>query len=1041
MQAEHAHTGARASSNGAGSKASARLGGARADFVAGLGRKVADLRTTLARVKAMPGDVAARDELRRKLHALGSAAKMMKFDAMDRGIAEALGTLDRTARDAALDDVDLESIEQIIEDLPALAWGDGRARSSRAESAEQSAPRHAVLVVGSALIAEALLEGDETARVTFVCESTPDASAAYDLVRGNEPDLIVLDADVPNAADLVEALMDDPLTEAVPIVVVGSFLEQGEAARYIAMGVAKTVSKPTSREALRAVCEETLSPSLASSAAHAVLGEPTLEELGERLANELREAIVGRADPSTRTRRIPLGQGTEVLGAVWGAIARVREVVTSRSDGVIRFAGGPEGALTPAPLLHEPDVARGDRVRTPRRGPAAEVRLHGRRVVVADDDPAVVWFLADLLKTAGCIVQEAFDGQQALELAYKSSPDLVISDILMPKVDGFSLCRALRRDVALRDTPVILLSWKEDLLQRVRELGANAAGYVRKESDTRAIIARVREALRTRGRIEARLREEGEVRGRLDGISVRSLLEIVCATRPEARVSVRDASFLYEVEIRWGAPHRATRTDGSGSFLKGSKVLAQMLGISAGRFTVTNSTSRVEADLDGNLASQLAKPIARARAAISLLTGTQVNTVARIRFDEDALADYLAATPERARLVARRLANGASPRELLLCGGAEPALLDDILCDLAARGFVVAIEGTDGEDMLFPAVSQLLQHTDARASFAPRTSTPSPLAEVADAPPVTHATSEALCTGEVSAPICTSPTPGTASSLEDAVLREVIHRSPEPAQALPPAVAEQPSLVDPKELRPRSSPVPPACEEEDFGTPPADQIVALGEATVVDDTVYGEERSVSIDVPKVEASAGEAEEENDEDEDEDAGAAGMQHDDLTPFASVTASEEPVAVPMKRKTWPMVAFVTATGIVAWAVLHFSTSSTSVPQQHQNQLEAPPAEMQLPAPPARTRAAEQDKADQVFYTPVAPETALPDGHGVIDVAAPEGAVVLVDGKERARGSTKVPAPAGSHDVRVRHADTDERAYTIDVRTSRIAHVKFE
>jgi len=999
-----------------------------------------------------PDDVAVRDELRRKLHALGSASKMMKFDAMERGIAEALGTLDRTAQDPVLDDVDLESIEQLVEDLPALAWGDGRARSSRAESAEKATPRYAVLVVGSSLIAEALLEDDETARATFVCESTPDAPGAYDIVRKSEPDLIVLDADVASATELVEALMDDPLTEAVPIVVVGSFLEQGESARYIAMGVAKTVSKPTSREALRTVCEETLCPSLATvTTANTMLGEPTLEELGERLANELREAIVGRADPSTRTHRIPLGQGTEVLGAVWGAIARVREVVTSRSDGLIRFARGPEGALTPALLLHEPDVARGDRMRAPRRGPATEVRLNGRRVVVADDDPAVVWFLADLLKTAGCTVQEAFDGQQALELAYKSSPDLVISDILMPNLDGFSLCRALRRDVALRDTPVILLSWKEDLLQRVRELGAGAAGYVRKESDTRAIIARVREALRTRGRIEARLREEGEVRGRLDGISMRTLLEIVCATRPEARVSVRDASFLYEVEIRWGAPHRATRTDGNGGFLKGSKVLAQMLGISAGRFTVANSTSAVEADLDGNLAAQLAKPIAKARAAISLLTGPEASSIARLRFDEQALDDYLAATPERARLVARRLANGASPRELLLCGGAEPALLDDILCDLAARGFVLGIEGIDGEDMLAPAIGRLLEHTDARASFAPRTNTPSPVPAIAETQTEPELdgekeTNEALCAAETSSALCTSPTPGTASSLEDAVLREVLHCSPEPAQVLS-AMSEPAAIVDPQSLRPRSSPVPPACQEDDDCTPPADQILALGEPTIVDGTVYGDERSVSVSVsiglPKAASDEEEGTDGGEEEEDEGIDARKMHPDDLTPFASVTAStasEEPVLTPAKNKHWPMIAFVAATGIVAWAVLHFSTSSVSLPKQQQNQLQAPPPEMPLP-PASAARAGLQDKADQVFYTPVAPETSLPDGHGVIDVAAPEGAVVLVDGKERARGPAKVPAPSGNHDVRVRQTNANERAYTIDVRTSRIAHVKFE
>lgn len=1045
MQAEHAHTGPRSTNQNGTS--SARLGGARADFVAGLGRKVTDLRTTFARVRSAPLDGPARDELRRKLHALGSAAKMMKFDAMDRGIGEALGTIDRSPRDRAIEEMDLDAIEQIIEDLPALAWGDGRARSSRAESIEKAqAPKHNVLVVGSSLIAEALLDDEgltEPSSMTFVCESTPDAHAAYDLVRTTEPDLVVIDADLPASTELVESLMDDPLTETVPIIVIGSFLEASEAARFVAMGVAKTVGKPTSREALRAVCEETLSPDRGSVTAHVTLGEPTLEELGNRLANEIREALVGRADPSARTRRIPLGQGTEVLGAVWGAIARVREVVTARSDGQVRFAGGPEGALTPAPLLLEPEIARSDRARSQKRGPAAEVRLDGRRVVVADDDPGVVWFLADLLKTAGCTVYEAFDGQQALELAYRTSPDLVISDILMPNLDGFSLCRALRRDVALRDTPVILLSWKEDLLQRVRELGAGAAGYVRKESDTRAIIARVREALRSRGRIEARLREEGEVRGRLDGVSIRTLLEIVCTTRPEARVSVRDATFLYEVEIRWGSPHRATRTDGDGGFIKGSRVLAQLLGVSAGRFTVTTSTSSVEAELDGNLAAQLAKPIARARAATTLVTGAQMPSVARVHLDEEALSDYLKATPERARLVARRLANGAPPRELVMCGGCEPALLDDLLCDLAARGLIVGVDGIDGEDMLFPTTTNLLKHTDTRASFAGAGGlavTPSPVSALADAMVITH--SPNACSDVMVAPVCVSPEPGPASSLEDAVLREVIHRSPSPAGTSTMAQDQllskaPPSILDPQSLRPRNSPPPPECEEI-YGTPPADQIVALGEPTVLDDGIVYGEHSPSKPPPAAEQQLA-------SEDDEDVIIA-MENEkrnsgnDLTPFASVMTEDELTPTKAaKRKKWPMVAFVAATGVVAWAVLHFSTNPLTLPKQQQKQTLQVEDPLPPPAvlPPVDTAA--QDKADEVYYTPIVTDT-TPAGHGQIDVSAPADAVVLVDGAERARGSTNVTIPSGNHNVRVRKSSSEERGCTIDVHASRIAHVKF-
>jgi DNA-binding response OmpR family regulator len=76
----------------------------------------------------------------------------------------------------------------------------------------------------------------------------------------------------------------------------------------------------------------------------------------------------------------------------------------------------------------------------------------------------------------------------------------------MPKLDGFSLCHEIKRDVAVRDVPVILLSWKEDLLQRLRELGADADGYLRKEAAASAVVERVREVLHSRARVEERIR-------------------------------------------------------------------------------------------------------------------------------------------------------------------------------------------------------------------------------------------------------------------------------------------------------------------------------------------------------------------------------------------------------------------------------------------------------------------------------------------------------------------------------------------------------
>ena len=329
----------------------------------------------------------------------------------------------------------------------------------------------------------------------------------------------MVDVDIDGTAELVESLLDDPLTEPVPIVVIGSFASTEESARFVALGVSKALSKPATIDTLRGACDEVLD-ARDGRTMRIALGEPTLEQLAERLVDELKRALVDAVDKPARGDRVPLGEGTEVVGALWGAIARIQEIVTQRTGGKVHFGGdAPEGAVALAPWLHQ-DLPGADRMAGRGRGAGADVRLRGRRVVVADDDPGVTWFISDLLRTAGCEVYEALDGSTALDLAFRVEPELIVSDILMPNLDGFALCRALRRDIALRDTPVILLSWKEDLLQRVRELGASAAGYLRKESDARAIPARVRAgvapASANRG---APPGPGGEVRGRLDGLS------------------------------------------------------------------------------------------------------------------------------------------------------------------------------------------------------------------------------------------------------------------------------------------------------------------------------------------------------------------------------------------------------------------------------------------------------------------------------------------------------------------------------------------
>ncbi len=805
-----------------------KLGGARADFVASLGKKVAGARELLSALGDDPLSKPLRDELRRRLHALGSGARLLRFEAMARSLQETLAMLDKAVELGEVQGPDIEFAARALDHLPALAWDANAPDPGSAPTTGEGAPHPpaTVLIIGDVALAEAFVDDHAPGRV-FECELTGDVDSALQLARAYAPDLVVIDVDLPGSSVLVGALLEDPLTEPVPIVAIGTLRTPDEAARFAALGVARTLAKPVASEVIRTTCDEILE-SREGRTLRMTLGEPTLEQLAERLAGELKGALLDTVDATSRASRIPLGEGSEVMGALWGAIARVQEIVAQKTEGAVHFNGGaPEGAVALAPWLHQ-DLPGSDRSAGGGRTSTTSVPMKGRCAIVADDDPGVTWFISDLLRTAGCEVHEALDGLTALDLAFRVSPDLVVSDILMPGLDGFALCRALRRDVALRDTPVILLSWKEDLLQRVRELGASAAAYMRKETDSRAIVARVREVLRPRARIEARLRAGGEVRGLLDGLSPRLLLELVCSIRHDARIDVRDAAFLYEIEVRQGAPRKATRTASDGSYQSGERMLASLLGVGAGRFTVSPVNDPIRGDLTGSLSDQLARPVAAARGALAATTGAATVHVERIGLDSDGLEEYLRATPDPARTLIRQLAAGRAPRRMLLDGEVSPSLLEDVVADLAARGTIRSVEGPNGVDLRTARIEGALAASRGETP-RPASAAPPRLSRAPQVAPSPHSPSlGSLWPADDDAPeapleTLDSPAPGdiAPSSLEDAVMREISDRSPYPGAAHPSA-PELPPIVEPSELRPRSS--NPPAEVDPVGEKPLPSI-------------------------------------------------------------------------------------------------------------------------------------------------------------------------------------------------------------------------
>lgn len=740
-----------------------------------------------------PGSPRQRDDLRRRVHALSAGARLLRFGSMATALAQIERTLERAAAVGEIERGELRAISETLDGLHALAWNEPTNEQRPTEHppaaaaiGETAAVPPTVLVVGASGIADAItLPIDQAAENDIECERTETPATALDLARALAPDVAVVDADLPGAKELIEKLARDPLTEPMPVIVVGTWSTPEEAGAWIAVGAARALAKPVSPHELRSACME-LAADRNEQLHYRPIGETTVDELTNRIITEIKRGLP-EALVTGKATSIALGDGSDILAAVWGAVARVRDLVTIKSGGGVRFSSrGPEGALPFAPWWGEGIVPERRAPRAgsdPPRKAESEARLEGRHIVVADDDPAVTWFIGGVLRSAGADVREAHDGDRALELCFRLSPDLVISDVLMPGLDGFALCRALKRDIALRDVPVILLSWKEDLLQRLRDLGADADGYMRKEASAASLLQRVHEVLRPRARIEARLTEGGEVRGRLDGVTPCTLLHITSRVRPDARVRLRDASFLYEVEMRGGAPKSATRTTSDGSFQRGKEVLAALLGVRAGRFVVTHADRGARGTLEGDLEHQLEVPLAHARAALKLLGGTRLLEVHRVNVAIDRVVAYLSATPEPARTLVNRLAHGASPRGLILGSEVAASQLEAVLCDLATHGAVIGIHGEGGVDLLGPGLAYELSSIRRGAALsAPPAKIASPIepptqgaaAEPTDARPVLDS----------DAPVrpALDSDPGTRVTLDsDAGTRVTLDSDPAPA--------------------------------------------------------------------------------------------------------------------------------------------------------------------------------------------------------------------------------------------------------------------
>ena len=168
-----------------------------------------------------------------------------------------------------------------------------------------------------------------------------------------------------------------------------------------------------------------------------------------------------------------------------------------------------------------------------------------KTILVVDDNADIRGFIRRHLGQAYRVI-EAADGQKALDMAHKITPDLVISDVMMPNLDGFGLVERMRATPDLDFIPILLLTARVETEDRLAGLGLGADAYLHKPFSTDELKLRVRNAIARQERLRVRLRQESNYTGDGAADAVEPPSTFRSRVKSVARINIADEGFGVE---------------------------------------------------------------------------------------------------------------------------------------------------------------------------------------------------------------------------------------------------------------------------------------------------------------------------------------------------------------------------------------------------------------------------------------------------------------------------------------------------------------
>ena len=375
-------------------------------------------------------------------------------------------------------------------------------------------------------------------------QTATDGEEAVLVLQDFRPRLILMDIQLPgvDGLELTRRLKADPKTREIIIVAVTAYAMKGDREKALAAGCDGYIAKPLDPIQLPFQIGEYLGHLQSSAVIAAAMTLRTADQIPsstivpvERPAGSI---LVVEDNPTTRRMfRVALEiAGYEVLEARDGGTALetagqrrpdliIQDLILPDMDGLelvrslrkrlgddsipifcasgflsklgeARAVKGGFSAVLVKPVdpIHLVDLIRAHLVTIPR---THEAPGRGERILLADDDPLELKLAQTWLTSSGFNLLTATDGAAALEIARRERPDAILSDVLMPGMDGFSLCLAIRRDKELERIPIVLAS-SSYVEEADRKLAARvgASAFVSKAEGMEAVTRAISAALR-----------------------------------------------------------------------------------------------------------------------------------------------------------------------------------------------------------------------------------------------------------------------------------------------------------------------------------------------------------------------------------------------------------------------------------------------------------------------------------------------------------------------------------------------------------------